>query len=66
MRKDSRYEMADLLDKKAKEKLFDEHIMTLDRKRRDLFYQVLILKVALLYPMAKRGEKLSGGWVVFW
>lgn len=40
LRKDSRYELADLLDKKAKEKLYDDHIMVLDRKRRDHFYEV--------------------------
>jgi len=41
LRKDSRYELADLLDKEAKEKLFDEHVEKLDRKRRDMFFQLL-------------------------
>lgn len=41
MRKDGRYENADLLDKKLRERLFDEHIAGLERKRRDLFFQLL-------------------------
>uniref|UniRef100_A0A915ERV1 FF domain-containing protein n=1 Tax=Ditylenchus dipsaci TaxID=166011 RepID=A0A915ERV1_9BILA len=41
LRKDSRYDSVDLLDKASKEKLFDEHINSLDRKRRDLFFQIL-------------------------
>jgi transcription elongation regulator 1 len=40
LRKDKRWEMADLLDKHQKERIFDEHIRTLERKRKDLFYQV--------------------------
>jgi len=41
LRKDSRYESANLLDKGAKEKLFDEHIANLERKRKDLFFQLI-------------------------
>lgn len=48
LRKDNRYEFSDLLDKKAKEKLFDEHIVFLERKRRDLFYKVLLIKLLKL------------------
>jgi transcription elongation regulator 1 len=40
LRKDKRWELADLLDKQQKERIFDEHIRNLERKRKDLFYQV--------------------------
>ncbi|KHN82103.1 Transcription elongation regulator 1 [Toxocara canis] len=41
LRKDSRYENCDLLEKDAKERLFDSHIQQLERKRRELFFQLL-------------------------
>ncbi|CAP30403.2 Protein CBR-TCER-1 [Caenorhabditis briggsae] len=41
LRKDDRYSSCDLLDKSRKESLFDDHIKTLDRKRKDAFFQVL-------------------------
>ncbi|VDN04840.1 unnamed protein product [Thelazia callipaeda] len=41
LRKDSRYENCDLLEKDAKERLFETHILHLERKRRELFFQLL-------------------------
>uniref|UniRef100_F1KS37 Transcription elongation regulator 1 n=1 Tax=Ascaris suum TaxID=6253 RepID=F1KS37_ASCSU len=41
LRKDSRYENCDLLEKDAKERLFESHIQQLDKKRRELFFQLL-------------------------
>jgi len=41
LRKDERYQMSELLDKDAKEKLFKEHITSLERKKRDMLYQLL-------------------------
>lgn len=40
LRKDDRYQNADLLDKETKERLFYDHVNSLDRKKRDAFYQV--------------------------
>jgi transcription elongation regulator 1 len=40
LRKDKRWELADLLDKEQKERLFDEHMRNLEKKRKDAFYQV--------------------------
>lgn len=41
LRKDDRYSSCDLLDKTKKETLFEEHIKSLERKRREAFFQVL-------------------------
>ncbi|MFH4974116.1 hypothetical protein AB6A40_000825 [Gnathostoma spinigerum] len=41
LRRDSRYENCDLLEKDAKERLFDAHIQHLERKRREIFFQLL-------------------------
>ncbi|CAD6198602.1 unnamed protein product, partial [Caenorhabditis auriculariae] len=41
LRGDDRYSECDLLDKKRKESLFDEHLKGLERKRRDAFFNVL-------------------------
>uniref|UniRef100_A0A914C9L1 WW domain-containing protein n=1 Tax=Acrobeloides nanus TaxID=290746 RepID=A0A914C9L1_9BILA len=41
LKKDDRYDSLSLLDREAKERLFDEHIDSLEKKRRDLFYQLL-------------------------
>lgn len=41
LRKDSRYENCDLLEKDAKERLFDAHVQHLERKRREIFFQVI-------------------------
>ncbi|MCP9263619.1 Transcription elongation regulator 1 [Dirofilaria immitis] len=41
LRKDSRYENCDLLEKDAKERLFDAHVQHLERKRREVFFQLL-------------------------
>ena len=40
LRKDSRYEDCDLLEKDAKERLFDAHVQHLERKRREAFFAV--------------------------
>ncbi|EFP07631.1 CRE-TCER-1 protein [Caenorhabditis remanei] len=41
LRKDDRYANCDMLDKTRKESLFDEHMKSLERKRREAFFQVL-------------------------
>uniref|UniRef100_A0A8R1DFU3 Transcription elongation regulator 1 n=1 Tax=Caenorhabditis japonica TaxID=281687 RepID=A0A8R1DFU3_CAEJA len=41
LRKDERYASCDLLDKTKKETLFDDHIKSLEKKRREAFFQVL-------------------------
>uniref|UniRef100_A0A914VS59 Transcription elongation regulator 1 n=2 Tax=Plectus sambesii TaxID=2011161 RepID=A0A914VS59_9BILA len=41
LRKDKRWELADLLDKEQKERLFDDHIRSLEKKRKEAFYQLL-------------------------
>ncbi|KFD69869.1 hypothetical protein M514_06116, partial [Trichuris suis] len=41
LRKDSRWETADMLDRHQKEKLFDEHIRQLEMKQREAFLQLL-------------------------
>lgn len=41
LRKDKRWELADLLDKEQKERLFDEHMRNLEKKRKEAFYQML-------------------------
>ncbi|KAI1727342.1 FF domain-containing protein [Ditylenchus destructor] len=42
LRKDTdRYESCSMLDKGVKEKLYDEHVAALERKRREMFYQLL-------------------------
>lgn len=41
LKKDSRYQNCDMLDKDAKERMFREHIRDLERKKRDVFYQLL-------------------------
>lgn len=40
LRKDSRYEDCDLLEKDTKERLFDAHIQHLEKKRREVFFGV--------------------------
>lgn len=41
LRKDSRYEAIDLLDKETKENLFEEHVGALEKKRREAFFAAL-------------------------
>ncbi|PIO65090.1 FF domain protein [Teladorsagia circumcincta] len=41
LRKDERYAECDLLDKEKKESAFNEHVRTLEKKRRDAFFIVL-------------------------
>uniref|UniRef100_A0A5S6QRT7 Transcription elongation regulator 1 n=1 Tax=Trichuris muris TaxID=70415 RepID=A0A5S6QRT7_TRIMR len=41
LRKDSRWETADMLDRYQKEKLFDEHVRQLEMKQREAFLQLL-------------------------
>uniref|UniRef100_A0A183BVR8 WW domain-containing protein n=1 Tax=Globodera pallida TaxID=36090 RepID=A0A183BVR8_GLOPA len=41
LRKDTRYQNCDLLEKDIKERLFKEHGRELERKRRDVFFQLL-------------------------
>lgn len=41
LKKDSRYQNCDLLDKESKERHFREHIRDLERKKRDVFFQLL-------------------------
>uniref|UniRef100_A0A914H2R6 Transcription elongation regulator 1 n=1 Tax=Globodera rostochiensis TaxID=31243 RepID=A0A914H2R6_GLORO len=41
LRKDTRYQNCDLLEKDIKERLFKEHVRELERKRRDVFFQLL-------------------------
>ncbi|VDP00614.1 unnamed protein product [Soboliphyme baturini] len=41
LRKDHRWESADLLDRDQKERLFNDHIRQLEQKRREAFYQLL-------------------------
>lgn len=41
MRKDHRWESADLLDRHQKEHLFEEHVKMLEHKKREAFYQLL-------------------------
>ncbi|KAL3123126.1 hypothetical protein niasHT_005059 [Heterodera trifolii] len=41
MRKDNRYQNCELLEKDVKERLFKEHVRELERKRRDVFFQLL-------------------------
>ncbi|CDW57799.1 T complex protein 1 subunit eta [Trichuris trichiura] len=41
LRKDSRWETADMLDRHQKEKLFDEHVRQLEMKQKEAFLQLL-------------------------
>ena len=41
LRKDHRWELAELLDREEKEKLFDEHIEELTKKNKDMFHSLL-------------------------
>ncbi|EGT55782.1 CBN-TCER-1 protein [Caenorhabditis brenneri] len=41
LRKDDRYAGCDMLDKARKETLFDDHMKSLEKKRREAFFQVL-------------------------
>ncbi|XP_063709217.1 transcription elongation regulator 1 isoform X2 [Culicoides brevitarsis] len=41
LKKDSRYDMADMLSREEKETLFEEHINTLSKKKRDKFREML-------------------------
>uniref|UniRef100_A0A1I7WK86 FF domain-containing protein n=1 Tax=Heterorhabditis bacteriophora TaxID=37862 RepID=A0A1I7WK86_HETBA len=41
LRKDERYAECDLLDKEKKESLFNDHLRSLEKKRRDAFFSVL-------------------------
>ena len=41
LRKDHRWELAELLDREEKEKLFDEHIEELTKKAKDMFHKLL-------------------------
>lgn len=41
LKKDSRYADVDLLEKSAKERLFQEHSSALERRRRDAFFALL-------------------------
>lgn len=41
LKKDDRYESLSMLDREARERLFNEHIDVLEKKRKDLFFQLL-------------------------
>lgn len=41
LKKDSRYDLADMLSREEKETLFEEHINTLSKKKRDKFREML-------------------------
>lgn len=41
LRKDHRWELADLLDRDEKEKLFEEHIDILNKKNKEMFHKLL-------------------------
>lgn len=41
LKKDSRYDLADMLTREEKETLFEEHISTLSKKKRDKFREML-------------------------
>jgi len=41
LRKDSRWELAELLDRDEKEKIFDAHIESLTKKNKDMFHRLL-------------------------
>ena len=41
LRKDHRWELADLLDRDEKEKLFEEHIDLLNKKNKEMFHKLL-------------------------
>lgn len=41
MKKDPKYEDLDLLDKSTKEHIYRDHVDSLDRKKREVFYQFL-------------------------
>ncbi|KAI6219677.1 hypothetical protein M3Y95_01092100 [Aphelenchoides besseyi] len=49
LRKNPRYDDCSLLEKSQKEKLFDEHIANLERKRRDAFQQLLTEHPTITY-----------------
>jgi transcription elongation regulator 1 len=41
LKKDPRYELADSLERSEKEKLFDDHIVQLEKKNKELFHKML-------------------------
>ena len=41
LRKDHRWDLASLLEREEKEKLFEEHIEALTRKNREMFHKLL-------------------------
>lgn len=41
LRKDHRWELAELLSREEKEKLFEEHIENLNKKNREMFHKLL-------------------------
>ncbi len=41
LRKDHRWELADLLDRDEKERLFEEHIEALAKKNKEMFHKLL-------------------------
>ena len=41
LRKDQRWELAELLDRDEKEKLFDAHIESLSKKNKEMFHKLL-------------------------
>ncbi|CAD5213148.1 unnamed protein product [Bursaphelenchus okinawaensis] len=49
LKKDSRYEELDLLEKSTKERLFADHTHNLERKRREQFFQLLAEKEDITY-----------------
>ena len=49
LRKDHRWELAELLDREEKEKLFNQHIEQLAKKKKEKFRQVPVFKARWLY-----------------
>lgn len=41
LRKDHRYELAELLERAEKQKLFDDHLISLGKKNKEVFYKLL-------------------------
>ncbi|VDM10702.1 unnamed protein product, partial [Wuchereria bancrofti] len=54
LRKDSRYENCDLLEKDAKERLFDAHVQHLERKRRELLNETKDITPSMKWREAKK------------
>ena len=41
LRKDHRWDLAELLDRDEKEKLFEEHVEGLSKKNKDMFHKLI-------------------------